>query len=49
MDFGKIGMVEEWLDSFILQYGPVTPLYEAWQECMMMSFSIKNDIIMRSW
>ena len=50
MDFGKIGMVEEWLDSRVLKYGPATPWYEAWEECMMMSFSIKKmTFIMRSW
>ena len=46
MDFGKIGMVEEWLDSFIFKHGPATPWYETWQEHIMMSF---YDIIMHSW
>ena len=29
MDFGKIGMEEGWLDSFVPKCGPPTPGYEA--------------------
>ena len=42
MDFGKIGMVEKWLDSFIFKRGPATPGYETWQERVMMSFFLKK-------